>query len=129
MKFEVTDKRTEKEGLIFKEEMYKATLYVELTQEEQQALDELADSDEWIEADLGQLVVNRKVRFPKTIGYFRNHIAEGNGVWEENIRADSADFRAYQIDEFKGMASRAKELIDARLNGLIVGDEDISVEL
>jgi hypothetical protein len=129
MKFEVTDKRTEKEGLVFKKEVYKATLSVELTQEEQQALDELADSDEWVGADLGEVVVNQKVRFPTTLGHFRNHIAKGNGAWEQNIRAASADFRAFQIDEFKGMASRAKELIDARLQGLSVGDEDISVEL
>lgn len=129
MKFEITDKRKEREGLVLKKDVFLARVTVELTDEEQQALDELVESDEWKDAELGTLVANRKATFDITVKWFQESCEEGGGAWEVKFRADSADFRSHQIEQFKAIATRAKNLIDARLGGLSLGDEDVSMEL
>ena len=70
MKFEVTDKREQSEGLVFKKKIYYCNIRVELNDEEFETLAELAKEKDWQLYELGEWMIDSTRSIDVTIDTF-----------------------------------------------------------
>ncbi len=129
MKFEVTDKREQSEGLVFKKKIYYCNIRVELNDEEFETLAELAKEKDWQLYELGEWMIDSTRSIDVTIDTFFNYVKKSKGVWETSGRSESPEMRELKISNVKELASKAKEIIEIRLSALNQSDEDIVEEL
>ena len=129
MKFEVTDKREQSEGLVFKKKIYYCNIRVELNDEEFETLSELAKEKDWQLYELGEWMIDSTRSIDVTIDTFFNYVKKSKGVWETSGRSESPEMRELKISNVKELASKAKEIIEIRLSALNQSDEDIVEEL
>ena len=130
MKFEVTDKREQREGLISKKTVYYCSARCELTDEEFAAIEEMAGIEEWAEQEIGLILSDGKHRITQTIrSWYDLHLKKTHGVWENGIRAKSMEEREFKISDMQDTARRAKELIEARMAFVANANDDVSIEI
>ena len=129
MKFEVTDKREQSEGLVFKKSVYYCNIRVELSDEEFETLAELAKEKDWQLYALGEWMLDSTRSIDVTISTFYGYVKKTKGVWETSGRAESPEMRELKISNIKELASKAKEIIEIRLSALNQSDEDVAEEL
>lgn len=128
MKFEVTDRREEKKGLIFKKSAYVATTSIHLETDEFEALKALASEKEWKHFPLGTIRLNDKFTRDMTIDSFYLW-AKKTGRFEKHITTSLPEEREAQIHEMQELAKAVKEIISTRMAALNTTDEDVSIEL
>ncbi len=129
MKFEVTDKREQNEGLVFKKPVYNCNIRVELNDEEFEALQSLTKDKNWRDYSVGELDTGGSRNVNMTINIFYGFVQKSKGVWETSGRSESPEMRELRINNIKEIASKAKEIIEIRLSALNQSDEDIAEEL
>lgn len=129
MKFEVNDKREQKEGLVFKKSVYYANIRVELNDEEFETLTAMANEKDWKEYPIGTMELNDKHSLDMTMSTFYGYVKRDQGVWETSGRANSPELREYKINQIKEIATTVKAVLETRMSALAQSDEDVSVEL
>ncbi len=128
MRFEVTDKREERRGLVFKKPYYLARATIHLTDEEFEALNSMATSKEWKMYPLGDVPLGDKHRREVTMEMFFSW-AKKTGTFEIGIGSALPEERELGITEVKGVATTLKQVLEARLSALSTSDEDVAVEI
>lgn len=129
MKFEVFNKREEREGLVFKKPVYCATTRIELTDEEFEALASMAKSKEWKMYPVGNYPVNETRSVEMRLEVFYAWCKKEQGVLEMGVRTNTPEHRKLMIEEVKEVASTVKNVLTARLDAMQGSDDDESVEL
>ena len=128
MRFEVTDKREEREGLIIKKPVYLARTRIHLTDTEYDALKSMVGSKEWKLYPLGEIQLTDKIRREVSMEMFFSW-AKKTKTFEKAIRTPLPEDRELQISEVKDMASTLKQVLEARLTALEASDEDVEIEI
>lgn len=128
MRFEVTDKREERTGLVFKKPVYLARTEIHLTDDEFDALKSMATSKEWKLYPLGEMTItdNHRREVPMEMFY---SWAKRTKTFSKNIRTSLPEGREMQITEAKEVASTLKQVLEARLSALQTTDDDIAIEI
>ncbi len=129
MKFEVTDKREQSEGLVFKKKIYYCNIRVELSDEEFETLHNLTKDKNWRDYSIGELDTGGPRNINMTINIFYGSVQKSKGVWETSGRSESPEMRELRISNIKELASKAKEIIEIRLSALNQSDEDTVEEI
>ena len=128
MRFEVTDKREEKTGFLFKKPIYLARVALHLSEEEFEALKSMASQKDWQMYPLGEMNITKKHRREVTVEMAFSW-AKKTRIFSKAIRTPLPEDRELQIDEFKEIGANLKQVIEARVNALSASDEDVVVEL
>lgn len=128
MQFEVTDKREEREGLIFKKPVYLARANIHLNDEEFEALQSMAKAKEWREYPLGEIQVTPKIRQTVTMSMCLAW-AKKTKTFSKGIRTQLPEERELQASEVREVAGNLKQVLEARLSALNASDEDVLEEL
>lgn len=128
MRFEVTGKREERTGFIFKKPIYLASTEIHLTDDEFQALKSMSKTKQWRMYPLGEVTVNDQIRqeFTMDVAFSR---AKKTKIITKNIRTALPEERERQILEMKDVASNLKQVLEARLASLEASDDDFSIEI
>ena len=129
MKFEVTDKHEQSEGIVFKKPMYYCNIRVELSDEEFETLKTLTNDKDWRYYPVGEWIIDGKTSIDVNISDFYSYVKKTKGVWETSGRAVSPELRDLKVRSIKELATKAKEIIHIRLSALNQSDEDIAEEL
>ncbi|MBZ0130802.1 MAG: hypothetical protein K8F59_17025 [Rhodobacteraceae bacterium] len=129
MKFEVRNKREQREGLVFKSTVYYCNVRIELTDDELEALAALAKTRDWKDVPIGQIKINETHDSTVTVASFYGTCKKGKGVWERGIRALSPEDSVLQIEAIKDIAKLAKEAISNRQFALNATMEETSEEI
>lgn len=128
MQFEVTDKREEREGIIFKKPVYLVQANIHLDDAEFEALKSMAKGKEWAEYPLGEIQITEKHRRPVTMKMCFQW-AEKTKSFKKGIRTNLPEDRELQIVEVREIATTLKQVLEARLSALNASDEDILEEI
>lgn len=128
MQFEVTDKREEREGLILKKTIYKATANIHFNDEEYETLKSMATSKEWRDYPLGEFQLGEKIRRPATMIFVFND-AKKTKTFRNPIRTALPEERELFISEIREIATNLKQVLAARLSALNASDEDVLEEI
>ena len=129
MKFEVLDKREEREGMIFKKSVYLAQTRIELSDEEFEALKSMAKTKEWKLYPVGDYPFTSSHSTAVNLDVFYSWAKKGGGVFKHGIRTATPEHRNLMIEERKDVAITVKDVIAARLDALESSDDDESIEL
>ena len=129
MKFEVFNKREEREGMLRKKTVYCARTRIELTDEEFEALASMAKSKEWKLYPLGEYPLTTTQSIDAYLETFYSWTKKQKGVLEHGIRASTPEHRNLMISERKEIAITVKNVIAARLDAMQSTDDDESEEL
>lgn len=128
MRFEVTDKREERSGMIIKKPVYLAQAAIHLTDEEFDALKSMASAKEWKMYPLGEIAITDNHRREVSMEMFFGW-AKKTKVFDKGIRTALPEERELQISEMKELASTLKQVLEARLSALQTSDEDVAIEI
>lgn len=128
MRFEVTDKREERSGMIIKKPVYLARISIHLTDEEFDALKSMAGAKEWKMYPLGEIAIGEKHRREVSMDMFYTW-AKKTKTFETSVRTTLPEERELQISEVKEVASTLKQVLEARLSALQTSDEDVAIEI
>lgn len=128
MRFEVTDKREERQGLIIKKPFYLARTSIILTDEEYDALASMVKSKDWKMYPLGEIQLTDKIRREVSMEMFFSW-AKKTKSFDKSIRTPLPEARELEITELKDLASTLKQVLEARLSALNTSDEDVAVEI
>ena len=128
MQFEVTDKREEREGIIFKKPVYLARANIHLNDEEFDALQSMAKSKEWREYPIGEIQVTPKIRQTVTMSMCLAW-AKKTKTFSKGIRTQLPEERELQVSEVREVAGNLKQVLQARLSALSASDEDVLEEI
>ncbi|MEO1703708.1 MAG: hypothetical protein AAFR71_16805 [Pseudomonadota bacterium] len=128
MQFEVTNRREEKEGMIFKKTIFKASVAIHLDTDEFEAIKAMAKEKTWRDYPLGTIDFTNKIKHEMTVAGFYEGVKK-KGRYESGIRADMPEEREFKINQFQDVARAAKDVIATRLSALSASDEDVSIEI
>ena len=128
MQFEVTNKREEREGLIFKKPVYLARTHIHLSDEEHEVLQNMGKDREWAEYPLGEFQMTPKHRRPFSMSMAQSWSKKTKSI-ELGIRTGLPEDREMQIREARDIATNLKQVLAARLSALNSSDEDVLEEL
>lgn len=128
MKFQVTDKREAKEGLIMKKSIFLGNVKVEFEEDEKITLLEMAKEKDWKMYPVGvwPLPGNRSIDL--TVKSIADAVKK-QGFWDSNLRCVSVEEREHNIQTLKEMALKTKAVIYSRIDAMSSGDDDVVEEL
>ncbi|MEJ8563290.1 hypothetical protein QTO30_20105 [Yoonia sp. GPGPB17] len=128
MRFEVTEKREERVGFIFKKPSYAARTDIHLTDDEYDALQSMAVTKQWMHYPLGEISMTVKHRKEFTMEMASAWSKKTKSI-KKNIRTELPEERELQISEMKDLATNLKQVLEARLSSLQSSDDDVAIEL
>lgn len=128
MKFEVVGKREERTGMIIKKPVYLAECLIHLTDEEFDALKDMAPTKQWKMYPLGEITIGDRHRTEVSMEMFYSW-AKKTKVFSYKIRTALPEERELQISEVMELASTAKQVLQARISALNTSDEDMAIEI
>lgn len=128
MRFEVTDKKEDRRGFIFKKPFYLARTSIISTDEEYDALASMAKTKDWKMYPLGEIQINEKIRKEITMEIFFSW-AKKTKSFDKSIGSPLPEARELEISEMRNLASTLKQVLEARLSALSASDEDLAVEI
>jgi len=129
MKFEHTNKKEQREGLIFKKTIYYSKARIIAEPDEMAILSEMANSRDYKLYPIGEAEIiegkSREWFFYELVGDMK----KGGGTFERGIRSSSPEFREYNAGQYRDMALKLKEFTEVRQGALMAAEEDQSEEL
>lgn len=128
MKLEVTGKREEKTGFVFKKPIYLARAEIHLTDEEFEALKSMVTSKQWKMYPLGEMTLTDKIRREVSMDMLYTW-AKKTKTFSKGIRTPLPEEREMQIVEVREIASTLKQVLEARLSAMNSSDDDVAIEI
>ena len=133
MRFEVTNRQENKVGLIRKTTEYTCDVNLDFTDEEMEALADLAKdksvAGELIDNTVTLYDVKIPTAFERTIEDIFKDAKKNGGVYNVKVRMANIEDREITCEELKGMAKTLKRRIEIRQSIKEIGSSDTSEEI